>query len=159
MDPTASRETLDHSIMYIVAIALQDGEWHHVRSYAPERAQRPDTVALWHKIRTIEDSKWTMRYHATDPGIKAFGGRVIITMKDGSTIVDELAVANAHTLGATPWQRADYVRKFEVRDQWPARQRRGRGGSCKRRSVCRSMRAHELIELTIALPTGDLGVG
>ena len=72
-DPTASRETLDHSIMYIVAVALQDGAWHHVRSYAPERAQRPDTVALWRKIRTVEDPRWTERYHSTDPAIKAFG--------------------------------------------------------------------------------------
>ena len=39
MDPKASRETLDHSIMYIVAVALQDGAWHHVRCYAPERAR------------------------------------------------------------------------------------------------------------------------
>ncbi|MHA1108902.1 MAG: MmgE/PrpD family protein, partial [Alphaproteobacteria bacterium] len=61
MDPKASRETLDHSIMYIFAVALQDGEWHHVRSYAPERARRPDTVALWHKISTAEDSEWTTR--------------------------------------------------------------------------------------------------
>ena len=37
MDPKASRETLDHSIMYIVVVALQDGAWHHVRSYAPRR--------------------------------------------------------------------------------------------------------------------------
>src|SRR6202012_4317130 len=29
-DPTASRETLDPSIMYIVAVALQDGSWHPV---------------------------------------------------------------------------------------------------------------------------------
>ena len=50
MDPKASRETLDHSIMYIFAVALEDGGWHHERSYAPERADRPDTVALWHKI-------------------------------------------------------------------------------------------------------------
>ncbi len=40
-DPKASRETLDHSIMYIFAVALQDGGWHHVRSYAPERAAAP----------------------------------------------------------------------------------------------------------------------
>ena len=39
-DPTASRETLDHSIPYIFAVALQDGGWHHVDSYAPERAGR-----------------------------------------------------------------------------------------------------------------------
>ncbi|MGF1623672.1 MAG: MmgE/PrpD family protein, partial [Alphaproteobacteria bacterium] len=38
LDPEASRETLDHSIMYILAVALQDRTWHHVRSYAPERA-------------------------------------------------------------------------------------------------------------------------
>jgi 2-methylcitrate dehydratase len=113
-DPTASRETLDHSIMYIVAVALQDGEWHHVRSYAPARAQRPDTVALWHKIRTVEDKKWTERYHSSDPAVKAFGGRVIITMKDGTVIADDMAVANAHTLGATPWQRANYIGKFRM---------------------------------------------
>ncbi|MBC7754054.1 MAG: MmgE/PrpD family protein, partial [Moraxellaceae bacterium] len=47
MDPKASRETLDHSIMYIFAVALQDGTWHHVDSYAPERANRPDTIKLW----------------------------------------------------------------------------------------------------------------
>ena len=45
MDPAASRETLDHSIMYIFAVALQDGEWHHEKSYAPARVARPDTVA------------------------------------------------------------------------------------------------------------------
>ncbi len=38
MDPKASRETLDHSIMYIFAVALEDGGWHHERSYAPARA-------------------------------------------------------------------------------------------------------------------------
>ncbi len=36
MDPYASRETLDHSIMYIFAVALEDGSWHHVKSYTPE---------------------------------------------------------------------------------------------------------------------------
>lgn len=53
-DPDASRETLDHSVMYIFAVALQDGTWHHERSYAPERAHRPDTVELWRKISTVE---------------------------------------------------------------------------------------------------------
>ncbi len=41
MDPKASRETLDHSIMYIFAVALEDGGWHHEKSYAPERAAPP----------------------------------------------------------------------------------------------------------------------
>jgi 2-methylcitrate dehydratase len=113
-DPTASRETLDHSIPYIVAVALQDGEWHHERSYAPARAQRPDTVELWQRITTAEDPAWTARYHSTDPAEKAFGGRIEVEFVDGTTLVDEIAVADAHPLGARPFGRDDYVRKFRT---------------------------------------------
>ncbi|MFI8632640.1 MmgE/PrpD family protein [Microbacterium sp. NPDC077663] len=113
-DPTASRETLDHSIPYIFAVALQDGGWHHVDSYTPERAGRPDTVELWHKVTTAEDAEWTRRYHSEDPDEKAFGGRVEITLADGSTVVDEIAVADAHPLGARPFAREDYIRKFRL---------------------------------------------
>jgi 2-methylcitrate dehydratase len=113
-DPTASRETLDHSIPYIFAVALQDGAWHHVDSYAPERANRPDTVALWQKTTTVEDPEWTRRYHSLDVNEKAFGGRVVITLADGSTVVDEIAVADAHPLGARPFGRAEYVHKFRT---------------------------------------------
>ena len=114
MDPNSSRETLDHSIMYIFAVALQDGEWHHVRSYAPERAQRPDTVRLWHKISTIEAPEWTRRYHSHDPKEKAFGAKVVITMEDGTVIEDELGIANAHPFGARPFGRAEYIKKFKT---------------------------------------------
>ncbi len=114
MDPEASRETLDHSIMYILAVALQDGEWHHVRSYAPERAGREDTIRLWNRISTVEDPEWTRRYHEPDPAKRAFGGRLEIRFTDGTTLIDELAVANAHSAGARPFARADYIRKFET---------------------------------------------
>lgn len=114
MDPKASRETLDHSIMYILAVALQDGRWHHVDSYAPERAQRADTIRLWNKVRTVEDPKWTESYHDQDPNKKRFGGKVEIIMQDGSKIVDELGVANAHPAGAKPFKRKDYIRKFDT---------------------------------------------
>ena len=63
---------------------------------------------------TAEDSEWTARYHDPDQKKRAFGGRVEITLKDGRNIIDELAVADAHTLGARPFARADYVRKFET---------------------------------------------
>ncbi|MGE0219503.1 2-methylcitrate dehydratase PrpD [Mycolicibacterium sp.] len=111
-DPDASRETLDHSIMYIFAVALQDGTWHHERSYAPERTHRPDTVELWRKISTVEDPEWTRRYHSEDPAEKAFGARAEITLKSGEVIVDELAVADAHPLGARPFAREQYIGKF-----------------------------------------------
>lgn len=113
-DPDASRETLDHSVMYIFAVALQDGGWHHEGSYAPERAHRPDTIALWRKISTAEDPEWTRRYHSQDPAEKALGARAEITLKNGEVIVDELAVADAHPLGARPFARDQYRAKFEV---------------------------------------------
>jgi 2-methylcitrate dehydratase len=112
MDPKASRETLDHSIMYIFAVALEDGTWHHERSYAPERANRPETIALWQKVETVEDKEWTRRYHSDDLTEKAFGGRVVIELEDGTVIEDEMAVADAHPLGARPFGRTEYVGKF-----------------------------------------------
>jgi 2-methylcitrate dehydratase len=114
MDPKASRETLDHSIMYIFAVALQDGNWHHVKSYDPERAQRAETVRLWHKIRTVEDPKWTEAYHAVDPNQKCFGAKVEIVFTNGEKLIDELGVADAHPAGARPFKRADYIRKFDT---------------------------------------------
>ncbi|MCD2262259.1 MmgE/PrpD family protein [Dietzia aurantiaca] len=113
-DPEASRETLDHSVMYIFAVALEDGTWHHERSYAPDRARRPETVELWRKISTVEDAEWTRRYHSTDPSEKAFGCRAEITLTDGTVIIDEIAVADAHPLGARPFARQQYIEKFRV---------------------------------------------
>jgi 2-methylcitrate dehydratase len=113
-DPQASRETLDHSIPYIFAVALQDGSWHHVDSYAPERAARPDTVQLWQKVTTEEDPEWTRRYHSLDLQEKAFGGAVEITLTDGTVIRDEIAVADAHPLGARPFGREEYIGKFRT---------------------------------------------
>ncbi|MGO1227552.1 MAG: MmgE/PrpD family protein [Brachybacterium sp.] len=113
-DPTASRETLDHSIPYIFTVALQDGSWHHVDSYAPERAARPDTVALWHKVTTEEDAEWTRRYHSLDLTEKAFGGAVVITLTDGTVIEDQIAVADAHPQGARPFAREQYIGKFRT---------------------------------------------
>jgi 2-methylcitrate dehydratase len=113
-DPRASRETLDHSVPYIFTVALQDGEWHHERSYAPERAGRPDTVALWNRISTVDDPEWTRRYHSNDPAEKAFGGRIEIVLNDGSTVIEEIAVADAHPLGARPFARENYIQKFRT---------------------------------------------
>ena len=112
--PDASRETLDHSIPYIFTVALQDGSWHHVDSYTPERARRADTVELWQKVSTIEDPEWTRRYHSLDISEKAFGGSVEITLSDGSVVTDQIAVADAHPLGARPFAREQYINKFRT---------------------------------------------
>ena len=74
----------------------------------------PDTVALWQKVTTTEDPAWTERYHSTDPAEKAFGGRVEITTTVGEVVVAEIAVADAHPLGARPFAREQYVAKFRT---------------------------------------------
>jgi 2-methylcitrate dehydratase len=158
MDPKASRETLDHSIMYIFAVALQDGTWHHVDSYAPKRAARADTVRLWHKIETTEDPEWTRRYRATDPNELSFGGRVEIFLRNGTKLEDEMAVANAHPLGARPFGRDDYIRKFQILTD----------GMISTREANRFLEvvqelprlpAGELHRLNVVLPAGTLTVG
>ena len=112
MDPRASRETLDHSIMYIFAVALEDGEWHHINSYTPKRASRKSTIELWKKVKTFEDKEWTKKYHDPDPNKKCFGGRVVIKMNDGKQIEDEISVADAHPNGKRPFTRSNYIEKF-----------------------------------------------
>ncbi len=113
MDPKSSRETLDHSIMYIFAVALEDGNWHHIKSYTPDRASKKSTVDLWNKIETFEDSEWTKKYHDPDPKNKCFGGKAVVLMKDGSKIEEELEIADAHPNGKRPFSRSHYVEKFK----------------------------------------------
>ncbi len=158
MDPKASRETLDHSIMYIFAVALQDGSWHHVDSYAPKRAGRADTVRLWHKIETREDPEWTRRYRATDPDELAFGARIEIILKDGSKVIDEMAVANAHPNGARPFSRPDYIRKFEILTDGIISDRESNRFLAAVQDLAR-LPAGELHQLNVALPAGTVLVG
>ena len=155
MDPKASRETLDHSIMYVFAVALQDGRWHHADSYAPRRAGRADTVRLWHRIETREDPEWTRKYHSKDPDELAFGGRVEILFTDGSTLVDELGVANAHPNGARPFAREQYIAKFRTLTDGILTGREANRFLEAAQDLPR-LKAGELGALNLALPPGGL---
>lgn len=155
MDPGASRETLDHSIMFAFAVALQDGRWHHVRSYLPERVRRPDTVRLWHKIKTVEDPEWNRLYDEPAPLQKAHGGRVEILFHSGERLVDQLLFHNAHPMGANPFTRPDYITKLERLSEGIIP-----GAEC-RRFVDRvrdlpQLPPQRLSELTLEVPAGSL---
>ncbi len=114
MDPKASRETLDHSIMYIFAVALEDADWHHIKSYTKSRVNRKSTINIWKCIKTHEDKKWTRKYHDSDPKNKSFGAKVVVTMKNGKKISEHLERADAHPYGARPFKRKDYINKFKI---------------------------------------------
>jgi 2-methylcitrate dehydratase len=157
-NPNVSRETLDHSVMYIFAVALQDGRWHHVDSYTPERASRPDTVRLWRCVETREDLEWTRRYYSIDPAQKAFGARVEIHLQDGSRIDDQLAVADAHPLGANPFSRPDYIRKFMTLTDGIISSKESRRFLDAAQQLPELL-ADDLYQLNIALPENALAKG
>ena len=114
MNPNSSRETLDHSIMYIFAVALEDANWHHVKSYTKSRANRKSTIKIWRSIKTHEDKKWTRKYHNPNPKNKSFGAKVIVTLKNGKKIIEQLDKADAHPYGLRPFTRKNYISKFLI---------------------------------------------
>jgi 2-methylcitrate dehydratase len=113
-NPDASRETLDHSLSYIVAVALEDGCFHHEHSYAYERAHRPETIDLWHRVHSVIDPSWEALYRQALLDRPALGGRLELHLNDGPVISGEKAVADAHTRGARPMDQAGYVAKFRT---------------------------------------------
>ena len=98
--------------MYIFAVALEDGDWHHVKSYSKSRAKRKSTIKIWRSIKTHEDKKWTKKDHNPDPKKKAFGAKVVITLKNGKKITEQQDRADAHPYGSRPFKREDYINKF-----------------------------------------------
>jgi 2-methylcitrate dehydratase len=141
--------------MYIFAVALEDGAWHHELSYAPSRAQRPETIELWKKISTVEKEKWTTLYHDTDPDKKAFGGKVIINLKNGDVIADEIERANAHPAGARPFKRPNYIGKFDMlTEKLISKEERNRFISVAER--LKELSSQEVNNLTVEMPFDEV---
>ena len=87
-NPT-SRETADHSIPYIIAVALSRGTiWHE--DFEPDRFNDPDIRALMQKI----DVRWTEECNKLWP--EAFPFRITVTMKSGEKHVSEVHYAKGH---------------------------------------------------------------
>ena len=85
----------------------------------------------------------------------AFGARVEVLLDSGERIVDELALANAHPLGAKPFQRADYIGKFRMLTQdiiAPAESER----FLRVAQTLEQIPGGELHQLNVALPEGTL---
>jgi len=123
-----------------------------------ERASRPETIRLWRSIETREDAVWTSLYQADDPAKKAFGGRVEILFKDGSRIEGQLAVANAHPLGAKPFKRPDYIRKFQILTEGTISSRESQRFLDAAQKL-QELKATDLRQLNIELPGETLAKG
>ena len=91
MDPNASRELLDHSIMLIFVAALLD-EDGIMLTY--DRAKVQTLKRLVYGIKFYDRKATTDIYQKIL--IERHLGKVIITMNDGKTIEDKIERANAH---------------------------------------------------------------
>lgn len=111
VDPDAPRGTLDHSIMFAIARSMQLSRWDE-DVYDIKAEEKEELRAAMLKIKTVHVDEWERRYHSTDPKEQSFGGKLIITLADGTVIEDSKACANAHPLGSKPWKRPDYEGKL-----------------------------------------------
>ena len=112
IDPDSPRGTLDHSIMFAIARSMQLARWDE-DVYDIKAEEKEELRAAMAIIKTTQTAEWERRYHSTDPKEQSFGGKLIVTLADGTVISDEKACANAHPLGSKPWKRPDYIGKLE----------------------------------------------
>ena len=112
VDPNAPRGTLDHSIMFAIARALQLGRWDEDVYDIPEN-EKAELRDLMLKVETRFDAEWERKYHSTEPTEQAMGGKLIFELDGAPDVEITKERANAHCYGATPWGRKDYIGKFE----------------------------------------------
>ena len=145
MDPKASRETLDHSIMYIFAVALQDGRWHHVRQLraAPRRPGRYGSAVAQDRDPRGSGMDAALSLHRSErAGVRRPGGDHHARTAASSTTSWRWRTRIRWARGRSA--RDDYIRKFRDADRRHRRARARRTGSWKRCRTCRACRPGEL---------------
>jgi 2-methylcitrate dehydratase len=98
-----TRETADHSLPYVTARAMFDGDLTN-DSYAPEKLRDPRILAFMRTVTVSEDPVLTGRVGAAVPT------RVTAILDDGRRIARE--VDDVPGFVGRPIQRADVERKF-----------------------------------------------
>jgi 2-methylcitrate dehydratase len=77
-----TKEQADHSLPYLTAVALLDGEITP-HQFTSERIQAQDVQGLLHKVRTLRDDQFTRRYPDETPC------RVVVEFRDGRSVAAE----------------------------------------------------------------------
>ena len=84
-----NRETADHSLPYIVAAALADGEITD-RQFAPQRFTDPLLLALVQRVKVERDPELTRRYP------EAVANRLTVRLSDGRVLSEEVDYPLGH---------------------------------------------------------------
>ena len=107
-----NRDTADHSLPYIAARAIFDGEINN-DSYAPDKLRDPRILAFMRKITVKEDPAFDVSSGKGPPT------RITATLKDGGRITRQ--VDSVPGFPGQAMSRADIERKFRsnVDKRWP----------------------------------------
>jgi 2-methylcitrate dehydratase len=110
-----TRETADHSLAYIAARAMFDGDITN-ESFSERKFRDPAVLAFMQKIKVAEDPALTARMGGAVPT------RVTATLSDGKRITREVDYAPG--FAARPMIRSEVERKFRgnVGECWPKEQ-------------------------------------
>lgn len=100
-----NRETADHSLPYITAVTLMDGEMT-LRQYDREHLENKVLLDLVDKVECRERKEYTDLYGVSYPN------RVTVTMKDGSIFAKEIKDPKGHPLN--PLDRDQVEKKFRL---------------------------------------------
>lgn len=100
-----SKEDADHSLRYLLAVALLDGDVLPPQ-YAPERIRRGDVQRLLRRISASPDSGYSARFPGEMPV------RVTVTLVDGRVLAEERADYPGFTTRPMTWDAA--VVKFRA---------------------------------------------
>jgi 2-methylcitrate dehydratase len=99
-----TKEEADHSLPYMVAVALLDGDVSPAQ-YAPERIVREDVQTLLKKVTIQPDEAFSQRFPAEMPC------RIHITLKDGRALAIEKQDYEGLSTRPMSWEKA--AAKFE----------------------------------------------
>jgi 2-methylcitrate dehydratase len=151
-DPT-TRETADHSMPYLLAVALVDGGIDVRKSFTPDRIADPALRPIMRKISVSEDPEFTKGFRPPGNGIAGEPRmRLRVTADDGATFVEEVGYHRGHS--RNPMSRADIDAKLDATSAGVL--------DDERRDAIRQAWWHVAEATDIGIPmavTADFGVG
>lgn len=105
-----TRETADHSLPYMLAVALLDGDIS-LDSYRPERLSDPAIRAVMAKM-TVTGNKEFSKIRAVQEGVmRAHPARITVRTRSGQTMTEEVRYHKGHY--HDPMTKADLDVKFD----------------------------------------------
>jgi len=99
-----TKEQADHSLPYLLAVALLDGDVQPAQ-FKPDRIAKPDVQALLKKVSVRPNHEYTEEYPEKMPA------KITVRLQDGTVI--EHAVQDYPGLASRPFTWEEEVEKFD----------------------------------------------